>query len=200
MLSPEWKGETVFIVAGGPSVASQNTDLLKGRKVIVINSSWERLPWAPVLFFGDDRWWREYSKEVLAGFPGRIITCAPEVRHPRFLKLKRAVHENQLCPMPDTVMVRRTSMTGAMNVAMHLGAAIIVLLGLDGKPGADGRLHHHEEYSMSLGGLEETWQEQRRDLSCARASLAARGITVVNASPVSALADLWPIVPFEAYL
>lgn len=200
MLSPDWKGETVFIVAGGTSVASQNTDLLKGRKVIVVNSSWSRLPWADILFFADDRWWREYSSEVLAGFPGRIMTCAPEVRHPRFIKLRRASLETQLHPERDTVMVRRTSMTGALNVAMHLGVARIVLLGLDGKAGVNGRLHHHEEYSMSMGGLEDTWQEQRRDLVCARNSLKVRDIHVVNASPVSALHDIWPFVPFEAFL
>jgi len=190
MISPVWTGETVFVVAGGTSVASQNTDLLKGRKVIVVNSSWKRLPWANILFFADDRWWREYSKEVLAGFPGQIMTCAPEVRHPRFTKLKRASLETQLHPERDTVMVRRTSMTGALNVAMHLGAANIVLLGLDGKAGANGRLHHHEEYTLSLGGLVDTWQEQRRDLVCARASLKARNINVVNASPNSALLDI----------
>jgi len=200
MLSPEWTGETVFIVAGGPSVASQNTDLLKGRKVIVINSSWQRLPWADILFFADDRWWREYSKQVLAGFPGRILTCAPESRHPRFMKLKRASLETRLHPVRDTVMVRRTSMTGALNVAMHLGAANIVLLGLDGKTGANGRLHHHAEYSLSMGHIEDTWQEQRQDLVCARVSLKAKNIYVVNSSPASALLDIWPFVPFEAFL
>jgi hypothetical protein len=61
-VTPEWAGETVFIVAGGPSVAAQNLDVLAGRKVIAVNSSYERVPGADVLFFGDCRWWDEHRE------------------------------------------------------------------------------------------------------------------------------------------
>lgn len=199
MISPDWKGETVFIVAGGTSVASQNTDLLRGRKVIVVNRSWERCPWADILFFADDRWWREFRTDVLAGFSGKIITSAPDVHHPRFIKMKRSVGEAQLSRQRDTVMVRKSSVTGALNVAMHLGVALIVLLGVDGCPADNGRLHHHEEYSSALTNADD-FQEQRRDFVNASRTLRDRGITVANASPISELHDIWSHVPFEAYL
>lgn len=197
----EWEGETAFIIAGGTSVADQDTDQLKGRKVIAINRSWERIPFANFLFFGDDRWWREFGSEVLARFPGRIVTCAPGVKHERFLKLKKLKPDIGLSADPSEVMVRRTSLTGALNLAWHLGAEPIVLLGADGKRGANGRLHHHAEYDGAMANEVSTiWTEQRTDLTGAAEVLKAAGVRVVNASPGSALADLWPIVDLKDYL
>ena len=89
-------------------------------------------------------------------------------------------------------------MTGAMNVLLHLGADPIVLLGADGQPGANGRVHHHAEYSGSMAMVQ--WTKQREDLEGAAAVLKGAGVRVVNASPGSALADLWPVVDLKDYL
>ena len=51
----EWPGETAFIVGGGPSVLGQDLDALRGRRVIVINSSVYAVPGADFLFFDDHR-------------------------------------------------------------------------------------------------------------------------------------------------
>src|SRR6266404_2056010 len=72
-VTPEWQGETAFLICGGPSVLDQNIDLLRGRKVMVVNSSCYRIPWADILFFGDERWGREYSEAVDA-FRGRVVS------------------------------------------------------------------------------------------------------------------------------
>jgi len=194
----EWEGETAFIIAGGTSVAGQNTDQLKGRKVLAINSSWSRVPFADYLFFADGRWWNEYKADVLAGFTGRIATCDRNVKHERFLKLKKLKPDVGLSLDPEEVMVRHTSLTGAMNVLLHLGADPIVLLGADGQPGANGRVHHHAEYSGSMAMVQ--WTKQREDLEGAAAVLKGAGVRVVNASPGSALADLWPVVDLKDYL
>ena len=60
-----WPGETAYIVAGGPSVAWQDLGLLRGRRVIAVNSSWEAVPWAAILLFADLRWWQ--ANAVRAG-------------------------------------------------------------------------------------------------------------------------------------
>ncbi len=73
-VTPEWQGETAFLICGGPSVLDQNIDLLRGRKVMVVNSSCYRIPWADILFFGDERWGREYSEAVDA-FRGRVVSA-----------------------------------------------------------------------------------------------------------------------------
>lgn len=194
-IAPEWPGAVSFIVAGGPSFASQDHELLRWRRVIAINSSWKSVPFADFLFFGDDRWWRQYSAEVLAGFRGRIATCAAAVHHPRLMKLRRIKPAVRLSNDRGEVMMRRTSLTGAINLAVHLGSRAIVLLGVDGKAAEDGRTHHHEPYPPALtNGRANQWAEQREDIECAAASLKAIGIPVFNASPGSALADLWPVM------
>lgn len=190
----------VFIIAGGPSVAGQDTERLKDHPVIAINSSWMRVPFADTLFFSDGRWWREYADEVLVGFTGRIVTCTLDVFHPRFERLKRRTVPG-LSYDAGEVMVRRTSLTGALNLAMHRGFREIVLLGADGKPGADGRIHHHDEYSPRLAtSLSNLWDEQRLDLEAAAVDLRKKGVDVLNASPCSALADLWPVTTLDNIL
>ncbi|MBR0687343.1 hypothetical protein JQ594_15535 [Bradyrhizobium manausense] len=192
--------DRVFIVAGGPSVAGQDTDQLKGERVIAINLSWSRVPFAQVLFFGDDRWWQEYQADVLAGFAGRIVTCAHLVAHPRLEKLRRRMMPG-LSADKGEVMVRRTSLTGALNLAVHMGFREIVLCGADGQPGADGRVHHHAEYGPRLATSQSNqWAEQRRDLAAAAIDLQRWGVSVINASPGSALADLWPVMALDDVL
>jgi hypothetical protein len=187
----------VFIVAGGPSVAGQDTERLKGQRVIAINSSWQRVPFAEILFFADDRWWNEYHKAVLEGFVGRITTLAEAVHHPRLEKFHRRKIPG-LSTDPRTLMVRRTSLTGAINLALHMGFREMVLLGADGGPAANGRLHHHAEYKWGISA--QFWAEQREDLKAAAHDLKRLGVSVVNASPGSALADLWPIAMLDDVL
>ena len=45
--------QTVFIVAGGASVLEHDLEALRGRRVIVINSSVHAVPFADYLYFGD---------------------------------------------------------------------------------------------------------------------------------------------------
>jgi hypothetical protein len=54
---PDWSGETVVIVAGGPSAADIPLDKARGNaKFITVNDSWKLAPWADALFAGFS-WW-----------------------------------------------------------------------------------------------------------------------------------------------
>src|SRR5262245_43560906 len=82
----EWDAQTVFIVAGGPSVLDVNLELLRGRNVIAINSSVYAVPWAQFLFFGDYRWYAESENRIaVANFSGRVVTTSKLVRDPKVL-------------------------------------------------------------------------------------------------------------------
>jgi hypothetical protein len=79
-----------------------------------------------------------------------------------------------------------------------MGFREIVLLGADGQSGADGRIHHHEEYGPRLATSHSNqWDEQRKDLDAAAIDLKRWGVSVINASPGSALADLWPVMALD---
>ncbi|WP_409188437.1 hypothetical protein [Bradyrhizobium sp. RDM4] len=197
---PAWQGETAFLVGGGPSVAGQDLARLRGRRVIAINSSYALLPFADILFFGDLRWWNDH-KDRLDGFAGRIVTCR---KNPGGLKgLRREVFELERQNPPglalhrSRVIFRRTSYAAAINLAVHLGCAEIVALGLDGKRDAKGRAHHHAPHRWPTKPA--CWAEQLAELATLVEPLQQLGVRVRNASPGSAV-ELWPHVDLEDIL
>ena len=192
---PEWTGETAFIVAGGPSADQYKPfDCLRGKRVVAINSSWKDVPFADVLYFGDRRWWAEHAKFALGEFKGRIITSAPNVeQHKRILRMRKESPPG-LAEDRQTLRMRRTSLSGAINLVKHFGVNRIVLLGADGR--SDGaRTHHHKPHPWPQ--KVDCWKEQRIDLESVRKPLKKAGVAVLNASPGSALADLWPVMTLQ---
>lgn len=173
--------------------------MLRGRKVIAINSSFMAVPFADVLFFGDGRWWNLNRRAVLDGFKGQIVTVAEESMGdkeaaPRLCLLTKTLLWSD---DPEAAFVRRTSVTGAVNWAFHhWSARKFVLLGVDGGP-VKGRTHHHEPHPWAIPS---TWVvDQRKDFEALDGALKARGVEVINASPGSSV-PLWPITSLAGYL
>jgi|KBSSwiStaDraftv2_1062776.scaffolds.fasta_scaffold30686_2 hypothetical protein len=193
----DWEGETCFILCGGPSVGLLDIDKLQGHKLIVINSSFYRAPWADYLMFSDTRWWDANVKKI-ERFKGKIICASSLARHPRLLRMKRKSPPG-LSPDPGYVVIKYTTLASAINIAVHLGVKKVVLVGADGKNGgADGKqTHHHTDYPHQWKQMPGTFDKQRRDLGPVAKDLVKLGVECVNASPDSAWADLWPIVDFE---
>jgi hypothetical protein len=184
----EWPGETAFIVAGGPSVLGEDLDSLKGRRVIAINASFRAVPFADIAFFGDARFGRVHMDE-LKGFAGRVATCAASVEWPGLLRLKKVHAGTGLATDPAYVVMGRTSTHAAMNLAFHMGAARIVLVGVDMQRSADGLTHHHEPHMWPQ--RPGCWQQQMRTLKTIAGPLETAGVEVVNTS-MGSLVDWWP--------
>lgn len=199
-----WQGETAFILAGGISLAGQDTQRLEGRRTIAINSSDIAHPWADFLYSADCRWLFEHKRRVEKPWRGRLVTTSEAVDWDGMLHLRKVEppvkgHNGGigLSRDPRAVAVRRTSLQGAINLAVLLGAARLVLLGADGGPDKKGRTHHHPGHRWAR--KEGCWKEQRWDLSTTVAPLRDAGVEVLNASPGSHL-DWWPIVPLTEIL
>jgi hypothetical protein len=185
-----WPNETVFIVCGGPSVASQPIERLRGRRVIAVNSSFTAVPFADVLFFGDSRWWQQNRRKAV-GFGGLVVTSSPAVEDPRVKQLRHGSFHIGLSADPQELCVGRTSTQGAMNLAVHFGASRIVLIGADMQSAEDGRTHHHDPHPWPQNP--GCWDEQMKHMGLIVGPLASLGIEVLNASPVSRL-PWWPKV------
>lgn len=192
----EWERETVFIIGGGPSVAEQNLERLRGRRVIAINSSCYAVPWADMLYFGDARWWFDH-REAVAKFAGRVVTVSTNVPDEK-VKVCRLRRPPGLARDREMLSQRTTSFTAATNLAAHLTGpgGTIIWLGADGKPAKDGREWHHKPHRWrSKPGK---YERQRDELATIVSCLKDMGIAAFNASPGSALKVLPPIRLEEA--
>ncbi len=210
----DWEGETAFVVASGPSRLSQGIERLEGRRVIAINSSGFDVPFADYLFSGDGRWLNLHRDRLIRDWAGRVVTYSRAADWPgikRLVKLDPPSVGRRgagACPTgistdPRSVVCRRTSLQGAINVAVLLGARRVVLLGADGGRGPPtaqhpkGATHAHAPHPWPQ--KRGCWDEQLKDLETAVAPLAALGIEVLNASPGSRL-KLWPVTKLDEVL
>lgn len=184
---PEWVGETAFIVAGGTSVNDIDVGSLKGRRVIVINSSAYNAPWADFLVWNDERWWRKHRDALTGVFKGRIVTTCTRVPL-RTFGMKKVPAEVGIPTKRNELAMYRTTTQAAMSLAAHLGVARIVLIGVD-LCERNGRLHHHEEHPWPH--LADAFEAQKRNLEWTAEPLKRRGIEVINCSPISLL-DCFP--------
>jgi len=195
----EWKEQTAFVIAGGPSVLDINLELLRGRNIVAINSSIYAVPWAQYLYFGDSRWWLANSKR-LEKFTGHIVTTSMLLwNEPKVLNCRKA-NPPGLALARDTLMQKWTSLTAATNLAVHLvgPGGTIVWLGADGKHRADGRTHHHQSHPWPT--RKDAYNKQLADLITIVPTLRELQITALNASPGTAWPNLLPVVRLDEWL
>lgn len=185
----QWPGQTVFIAAGGPSLTRETAKTLRGRRVIAINSAWQIVPEADYVFFADGRWWQKFKPK----FEGIGVTTS-DIMVPNVLRLKK-VEPFALSTDPRNLALRKTSVTGAINMAVHLGASRIVLLGVDGKLASDGRRHNHgDKYPWPM--RKGCFDDHAAEFAKIAPSAVKMGVEIINANPDSAIA-VWPRMKLE---
>lgn len=182
-------GGTVAIIAGGTSVTTEQIEHVRERhgrgvdRVIVVNRSYRAAPWADVLYACDAAWWnREAGAPAFRG-PYRFALEEGAARWPGVVVLRDCGVEG-LEENPAGVRNGRNSGYQAINVAVHLGARRVVLLGFDLTNGPRGRRHHYEDRDAP-GAL--PFEMFLRHFASIRAPLDALGIDVINCSPITVL-------------
>lgn len=177
-----WAGEACVVLGGGPSLKGFDCARLRRRaRVIAVNNAGLDLaPWADVLFWADRRWldWNHQRLGEHTG-PLKITRKPPQIDTGHDIKVMRF--------LPRRLSHERDALGGwcggssAINLAYLMGARVIILMGFDMRPGnyhADHRLppiegQHRERFIPTLEAMEP--------------ELTARGVTVLNATPRSAL-------------
>lgn len=196
-IAREWEGETAFVLAGGASVKNLDLSPLKGRRVIAINSAVLAWPEADILFFADARWWSDPPtgwKADIGAFKGRFITTSGG-GPPDVTRLMKVDPSTGIANRPNQLALARTSVTGTINLAIHLGCRRVVLLGADGRHGNAGERHHHgATYPWPF--IKGSFDLHAAEFKAVAPSIERHGVEVVNANPDSAI-SVWPKVPFE---
>jgi hypothetical protein len=188
---PMWAGQTVAILASGESMSKEVADSVRllGVPTIAINTTVELAPWADMLYAADAAWW-ERHKAAAAQFSGAKVTCS-DVSMPGVLRLRNT---GKVGFDEDRSCVRTGGNGGyqAIHIAVHAGAARILLFGYDMRGG-----HWHGRHPEPLRNAGESiygrWIPQYQVLA---PILRARGVEVLNCTPGSAL-RVWPIVRLE---
>jgi hypothetical protein len=182
---PLWKDETAFIIGGGPSVSIEPVHRLKGRRVIVINSSYTAAPWADFLVFTDARWWTKHRQRVKHVFEGEVVTIKP-TRGQGFDHVCERQRSGGLSPNPRYLVCFHTTMTTAINLAVHLGVRGIGILGLDGQDAPDGRKWHHEPHPSGWLVNPRRYEHHATALAGLVEPLKALGVRTYVTNPESA--------------
>jgi len=190
-----YTGSTIVCLGSGPSLTPE--DVADCRRfntyIIAVNDAYHLAPWAPVIYSSDATWWRRHAD--LASSSAVKYTIDDEARD--LLWVKRLARSGQSGLELDPRGLRSGGHSGyaAINLAAHLGAATIVLLGYDMQPGRQGH-HFFGDHPDGSHVPYETWIDVYTTLL---SPLAEQRITIWNASRETAITAI-PRRPLHAAL
>jgi len=185
-------GETVAILAGGPSLTQADVDACRGRvRVIAIKDAIRLAPWADVLYSGEIRWWRHYGDSLqFAGLRYGIEATSPPPAFPAGLgpwgvTVLRNTGPVGLETDPSGLRTGKNSGFQAVNLARHLGAKTILLLGFDMQPSEQGQTHWFGAHPYTMA--DSPYREFLECWPTIVEPLRQEGVEVLNCTPTSAL-------------
>lgn len=199
--SPIFAGETVFLLASGPSLTAATVERLRGRRVMAINMTAPTLaPWCDCWFFTDTNIFAD-NRAFVDAFAGEIVTLSRAAKREMPDRIKRVRGEWMPgFPPCGAEMIRQGRSSGhtAISALVALGARRIVLLGYDMRL-VDGREHHHDAYAGRPRDLDIYAREFAPGFAGWNAAAKAVGVEVLNATPGSAVTE-FPFVELDALL
>jgi hypothetical protein len=203
-----WPGCTMVILASGWSLASghlqpmgvnrwltPDVEFIRGKaRVIAINNGYQLAPWADVLYACDHRWWQWHSG--VPAFEGKKFALTTlSGRWPGVTVLKRGGTDG-LALNPNSLATGSNGGHQAINLAVHLGATRIILLGYDMQRGPKGQEHWHPDHPQKGRNPYPQW---RRLMATLVKPLQDRSIEVLNCTRSTAL-ECFPCARLEDVL
>jgi hypothetical protein len=128
-------GETIVCIGGGPSLTKADVEACRGKtRVIAVNDAYRIAPFADVLYACDEKWWKWH--QGVPSFTGLKYGMA--IRPGKYPDVQRLTDTGVegLEREPTGLRTGRNGGYQAINLAVHLGAARILLLGYDMQRGA----------------------------------------------------------------
>jgi hypothetical protein len=181
-----WPGETFIVIGGGSSVTPEDVEYVRGKgRVIAVKEAVLLAPWADVLYAADWKYWNYY--QGVPAFTGRKFaieqTETPAIAWPD-VRVLRNTGEHGLELDPTGLRTGYNSGYQAINLAVHLGAAKIVLLGFDCWRGPSGEQNWFGKHPNHVDSPYPLFLQAFATLA---EPLADAGVSVVNASRFTVL-------------
>lgn len=184
-----WPGATIVCIASGPSLTAEDVDYVRGKaRVIVVNTSYKLAPWADVLYAADPLWWTWHKGAP--DFQGLKFSAETENWKMRWIRkcpdVQQVAITGEFGLELNPAGLRRGYNSGyqAINLAVHLGATRIVLLGYDMQIGPHGEEHWHDDHPHAN---RSRYDQFRRAFPTLVEPLQKLGIEIVNCTRRSAL-------------
>lgn len=175
-----WPGETCAICASGPSLTLEQVEAVRGRaRVVVVNTTYRLAPWADLLYGCDRKWWEKERPE----FSGLKVSQDPVEG------VLKVPSEDAPGLSLDPVRIHQGANSGyqALNLAVLLGAARVVLLGYDMRV-VGGERHWHGDHPPGLNNPDASnFARWASEFARAVPDLARAGVEVINCTQGSAL-------------
>lgn len=192
-------GGTVLVLGSGPSLTQTDVSLTRAHvdAVIAVNDSYKLIPDATVLYAADTRWWGWHKGARTAhtvgavkypAFIGRLRYCLGRTPFAEVQVLRRGPRQG-LTLDPAKVALGMNGVYQSINVAVHLGATRVLLLGLDmhNKHGSHFFGHHPNQSQPPYALCIQAFQTMVEPLQTA-------GVEIVNCTPGTAV-KAFPRVP-----
>lgn len=204
---PVWRGRAVFCLASGPSLADTDFGLLRdaqrrGAIMLAVNSSVDTCRESglePDALIFTDTGWYENNRGLILGFPGLVFTFSRRAKAdlgPRVMRVQNE-HKAEFSVGSGPMKDGRSSGHRAVSLAILGAGNPVGMLGYDMKAADDGRTHCHRRYTHITNG--ETLREFRDGFDGWAAAATRAGVTVVNATPGSALTE-FPMVDLVEFV
>lgn len=197
-------GGTVLITGSGPSLTQADVTLARAHvdHVIAVNDSYKLSPDATVLYAADAHWWGWHKGAVAIhtvgnvkypAFTGRLRYCLGRTPYADVQMLRRGP-KTGLTLDPGKVGLGMNGVYQSINVAVHLGATRILLLGLDmhNKQGSHFFGHHPNQSQPPYSLCIQAFQTLVEPLQTA-------GVEILNCTPGTAV-KAFPRVPLAEAL
>lgn len=172
---------TIYIAGGGPSLKDFDWNLLDGKTVIAVNRAYEVLPNAQYIYFSDLRFW-QWHRRALVNHSGEKITGNYRVTDNAVKKYNFTGSQGLEKKAPG-LKTGNNSGYAAINLAYHLGAKVIILLGFDMCRSTHGEYHWHGGYPVK--NRDASFSKMLRYFETIAQPLQDEGIEVLNACPTS---------------
>lgn len=192
-LKQKFANNTVFIVAGGPSINNIDISLLDDKLTIAINNSYQIVPNATALYWCDSSWvgkhldylnhhkckLRFHARHGMWDNNGDVSGIANSTILSRTSEFGFDENPNHVCG--------NNSGAHAINLAVNMGASTIVLLGFDMKY-SNSKTHWHAGHGYGMRPMVYTDSFIPSIMSMAKRIKELRlPVKIVNVSDDSAL-------------
>lgn len=203
---PIWSGQTVVCVASGPSLNEEEIQYCyeSGYKMIAVNDAYKMAPFADILYACDWWWWNQ--NDCVPDFNGvRVGLGWNFERQQPFSGWAASKEAKKINLIGSTgtegleTKNRKGVRTGgnsgyqAINLAFHMGARNIFLLGYDMKPDENGKNHFFGEHQNRIS---PPYEQFIKNFNTIAEPLAKSKVRVINCNVNSAL-DMFDKVELE---